>query len=80
MCAQGDLDLVRKYVAMGGRLDAVDYDARSAMHVSCANGHVALVAFLLIKGPNACELADAIDAFGRTPLDEVVIAAVVALH
>jgi ankyrin repeat protein len=53
-------------MAMGGDLHAVDYDARSAMHLGCAGGHSALVAFLLDHGcdPNAR------DSFGRTPLDE----------
>jgi ankyrin repeat protein len=65
-CADGDLAEVRKYVNVGGDLMAVDYDQRSALHIACSHGHLPVVLFLLENGVDA----NALDAFGRSPLDE----------
>ena len=64
----GDLQQVKRLVDFGVRPDLGDYDLRTALHVSSAEGHEKIVEFLLLSqaDPN-CK-----DRWGGTPLQDAL--------
>jgi glutaminase len=64
--SNGDVDRLRT-VADKSLLGSSDYDGRTPLHLACAEGHEAVVRFLLEVGVKI----DATDRWGRTPMDEV---------
>ncbi|KAJ8343973.1 hypothetical protein SKAU_G00313020 [Synaphobranchus kaupii] len=66
---KGDVQSLRRYFLSGADLNAVDYDARSALHVAASEGHVEVIKFL-IENAGANPLAN--DRWGNTALQEAV--------
>jgi glutaminase len=64
--SQGSLDALRRLIAQGVSLEASDYDRRTAMHLAAAEGHVAVVQYLLAHGA----ALNPVDRWGNSPLDE----------
>lgn len=62
--SQGDLDEMRRLVAMGVDLNETDYDGRTALHLAASEGHIEIVKFLILK---QVDLSPA-DRWGGTPL------------
>jgi ankyrin repeat protein len=63
--ARGDLEALRKcIVAEGVRVNACDYDRRSALHLAAAEGHASVAEFLV----GARADVNARDRWGNTPL------------
>ncbi len=63
--ARGDLEALRKcIVAEGARVNACDYDRRSALHLAAAEGHASVAEFLV----GARADVHARDRWGNTPL------------
>ncbi|KAK9847644.1 hypothetical protein WJX84_010180 [Apatococcus fuscideae] len=62
-----DLPLLRRYLRAGAPVDAWDYDRRTALHCSAAEGNLAMVR-LLVEDGNAD--VDCRDRWDNTPLDE----------
>lgn len=65
--SSGDLKLVKNLVTKGADCSEGDYDRRTALHIACANGHQAMVKFLLRQKSTVVNCAD---RFGISPLDE----------
>ena len=66
--SMGDMDLVRCLVARGMSLTAGDYDRRTPLHLSSAEGRRRIVRYLIDHGAPL----DPVDRWGNTPLDEAV--------
>jgi ankyrin repeat protein len=66
--AKGNLEQIQKLVAKGASVDACDYDKRSALHLSAAEGHYEVVCFLLDHKADA----RCVDRWGGTPLKDAV--------
>lgn len=64
--SDGDLDEMRRLVALGVSLDTADYDKRTALHLAAAEGQEDAVCFLLRQGVNPAPK----DRWGATPLDD----------
>lgn len=64
----GDLDLVRRLVARGMSLTAGDYDSRTPLHLSAAEGHLPVVHYLI---DHRVPL-NVVDRWGHTALDEAI--------
>ena len=66
--ARGDLAEIKALVARGGSVNAADYDGRSALHLASAEGHDAVVEYLVD------EKADVLarDRWGADPLKDAV--------
>ncbi|MFD9550631.1 glutaminase A [Nocardia salmonicida] len=64
--SRGDLDELRALLATGVEAGAADYDGRTALHVAAAEGHLAVVQFLIDHGADA----SAHDRWGGTPLTD----------
>ncbi len=64
--SQGNFDELRRLVAQGVALEAADYDRRTAMHLAAAEGHAAVVQYLLAHGASL----NPVDRWGNSPLDE----------
>ena len=72
LCAagsRGDVLALRRMLEDGARLDAADYDGRTALHLAAAEGHLEAVQFLLARGVDV----NATDRWGRTPLDDALL-------
>ena len=41
--AQGNVDLIRRYIRAGINVDAADYDKRTALHIAAADGSLEVV-------------------------------------
>lgn len=65
--ACGDLKLVKTLMTRGADCAAGDYDKRTALHIACANGHQAMVKYLLRQKATT---VNCVDRFGISPLDE----------
>lgn len=66
IAAQGDVEAMQALQAKGIRLDEVDYDGRSALHIAAAHGHLELVKWLV----NNHAKVNLRDNFGLTGLAE----------
>lgn len=66
----GDLALLQRMQASGADLRWADVDDRTPLHLAAAEGHEAVVAWLLTQGADA----NAEDRRGLTPLDEAELA------
>lgn len=66
--AYGDINLLSRYHELGLSIDVCDYDYRTALHLACCNGNIALAQFLLDVGVNVCVM----DRWNRTPLDDAI--------
>ncbi|KAA8886252.1 glutaminase A [Nocardia colli] len=64
--SRGDLDELRASLATGIEVGAADYDGRTALHLAAAEGHTAIVRFLLDRGAQV----SALDRWGGTPLSD----------
>merc|ERR1719181_419386 len=64
----GDLREIKKLIVKGADINQADYDGRTSAHLASANGHVAVVQYLI---QNKASL-DAFDRFGRTPLQDAL--------
>ena len=69
MCRAGadaDEKMLRRLIAAGANPDACDYDRRTALHLSAAEGRLTTVQLLLECGAQL----DFKDRWGQTALDE----------
>jgi glutaminase len=41
--AQGNVDLIRRYIKAGINVNAADYDKRTALHIAAAEGNLEVV-------------------------------------
>ena len=65
--AEGDLDTLRRHMFMGHDMGISDFDGRTPLHLSAAEGHLECVKFLL----QSCDVpAEPTDRWGFTPLSE----------
>jgi ankyrin repeat protein len=64
--AVDNVEGVKQYAHVGGNLSRADYDDRTALHIACARGNLAVVEFLLAAGVDLSP----VDRFGRTPYFE----------
>ncbi|KAA0170898.1 hypothetical protein FNF28_01171 [Cafeteria roenbergensis] len=62
----GDLDKVMSLIKMGADVSSSDYDARTALHISCCEGHLDIVAELTRQGADPLVR----DRWGQTPFAE----------
>ncbi len=62
--SQGDVDEIKRLIAVGVDLEQGDYDGRTALHLAAAEGKIKAVRFLLAKGVNV----NPKDRWGNTPL------------
>jgi ankyrin repeat protein len=68
--ANGNIDVISKLLRdEKGLVNACDYDMRSALHLSCAEGHMKIVECLLQNGANA----KVKDRWGTEPLQEAML-------
>ena len=67
---EGDLEMLRLFAKSGGaaKMDAADYDKRTALHIAAAEGNVPAIEILLAGGANC----GALDRWSATPLLEAV--------
>ncbi|PSC71927.1 potassium channel SKOR [Micractinium conductrix] len=65
----GDLPLLRRLLLAGVAVDAGDYDKRTALHISAAEGNLQAVRLLLEEGRAN---PGVVDRWGYTPVDEAV--------
>lgn len=64
--SQGDLNEVKRIVSLGFDLNQGDYDKRTALHLAAAEGHLAIVEYIVNQGANlACK-----DRWNNTPYDD----------
>lgn len=66
--ANGFYDMVREKLMAGAEAKFADYDKRTPLHLSCAEGHPDVTQLLLINGGDPMSK----DRFGTTPVDEAV--------
>lgn len=66
--ANGFYDMVRESLMAGAAATFADYDARTPLHLACAEGHGDVAELLLVNGADAM----AVDRFGSTAMDEAV--------
>lgn len=65
--SEGNLPLLRRLVSAGVPVNSADYDKRTALHISAAEGNLQAVRLLVLEGgANTCVR----DRWGYTPLDE----------
>ena len=63
----GDVTAIRRFALMGMDMNYPDYDGRTALHVAAAEGHTAVVSFLLYK----CGCSPfSKDRWGFLPIDD----------
>ena len=62
----GDVDEMKRLVALGHDLDEADYDGRTPLHLAAAEGQEAAVAYLVNQGVQTNPL----DRWGFTPSDD----------
>lgn len=63
----GDVTAMRRYSLLGMDMSLADYDGRTALHLAAAEGHEAIVKFLLEK----CNVSPFIeDRWNCTPLED----------
>lgn len=62
----GDLATVQALLARGTKIDAMDYDKRTALHLAASDGRVEVVNFLLAQGANP----HVQDRWGNSPLED----------
>lgn len=65
----GDIPLVKRLIANGCSLDAVDSNRRTALHVACSLGRLEIARILVEGGANV----DAASIQGQTPLHEACV-------
>jgi glutaminase len=63
---EGDLAEIQRLVASGVDLDEADYDGRTCLHLSAAEGQLEIVKFLLAKNVHL----NLKDRWQNTPIDE----------
>ncbi|KAI7843592.1 hypothetical protein COHA_002834 [Chlorella ohadii] len=66
---EGNLPLARRLLRAGVRVDSGDYDKRTALHISAAEGNLQAVRLLVEEGGADMQVAD---RWGHTPLDEAL--------
>eukprot|EP00879_Flechtneria_rotunda_P018684 GHRR01019607.1.p1 GENE.GHRR01019607.1~~GHRR01019607.1.p1 ORF type:complete len:155 (+),score=26.43 GHRR01019607.1:275-739(+) len=59
--------LLRRYIAAGANISAVDYDNRAPLHIAAAEGDLTMVRLLVEEG--GADVA-AVDRWGLRPFDE----------
>ena len=59
---------LERLLSLGATIESRDYDGRTALHLACAECHIAVVRLLLENGADA----NAQDCFGGTPLEDAV--------
>ncbi|KAK9791836.1 hypothetical protein WJX73_006514 [Symbiochloris irregularis] len=62
-----NLPLLRRYLRAHANVNAYDYDKRTALHISAAEGNAPVVKLLVEEGRADCSCRD---RWGSTPLDE----------
>ena len=67
--AKGELLEIKRFHRIHNKLDHVDYDDRSALHIAAAEGQFKVVEFLVKKGLDV----NARDKFGRTPIVDALM-------
>lgn len=66
--ANGFYDMVREKLMAGAVANFADYDKRTPLHLSCAEGHLDVTHLLLLNGGDPMFK----DRFGNTPIDEAL--------
>jgi len=66
--SKGDTIQMQQLVDFGIDLNSVDYDSRTAMHLSAAEGHLPVITFLTSCKANV----NAKDRWGATPLEDAI--------
>eukprot|EP00004_Rigifila_ramosa_P011933 TRINITY_DN255_c0_g1_i1.p1 TRINITY_DN255_c0_g1~~TRINITY_DN255_c0_g1_i1.p1 ORF type:complete len:1315 (+),score=323.10 TRINITY_DN255_c0_g1_i1:52-3996(+) len=66
--AAGDVAELRELYKLSGRVNHVDYDRRTPLHLTASEGHAEATLFLLENGADV----NAVDRFGNTPLLDAV--------
>jgi len=64
--ATGDVEEIKKLIALGVDVNTQDYDGRTALHASASAGHKSIVEFLLEQGAHV----EMRDKWGGTPLSD----------
>jgi len=68
----GDVSELQRLAKKNTDLSASDYDGRTALHVSSAEGKTTAVEWLLTTQPKVVVWVNALDRWGQTALDEAV--------
>uniref|UniRef100_A0A1I7ZXF7 glutaminase n=1 Tax=Steinernema glaseri TaxID=37863 RepID=A0A1I7ZXF7_9BILA len=66
----GDISEIKRYLLKGYRLDEIDYDDRTVLHVAASEGLPHILHYLLENWPT--DSVDMYDRYGRTPLDDAI--------
>ncbi|KAJ1456568.1 kinase-like domain-containing protein [Pelagophyceae sp. CCMP2097] len=64
----GDCEALKRLFSLGARVNAADYDRRTALHLAASEGRAAAVDFLLDRGANP----DLADRWGGTALQDAI--------
>lgn len=67
--ARGDLSSLQKFKSEGYSLGTADYDARTPLHLACAEGHIEIVRYLLREPDIDVNVRD---RWGGTPLQDAM--------
>eukprot|EP00741_Cyanophora_paradoxa_P015539 tig00020902_g15000.t1 len=65
---KGNLEGVKRYLAMDVDVDSADYDGRTALHLAASDGHIDIIHLLIDRGANL----NAKDRYGGTPVIDAV--------
>ena len=68
-CAVGDLQKIKYLLKEGADLDCCDYDGRTPLHLAAAEGHTAVLQFILRHKQSHGVDLNAKDRWGRTALE-----------
>lgn len=64
--SQGDINEVKRYIALGVDVNQGDYDKRTALHLAAAEGNKEVAIYLILKGANI----NAQDRWGMKPIND----------